>query len=104
MEQLIAFRALQGLGAGALEGLTFILVADLYAGRRNAALQGTLAGLMGISFIAGPLVGGFLADEVGWRWVFLVNLPIGARRAGRGRARAARARSAAASAAARRST
>src|SRR3954470_11336564 len=77
MGQLVAFRGLQGLGAGALEGLSFILVADLYAGRRNAALQGMLAGLMGLSFIAGPLVGGFLADNVGWRWVFLVNLPIG---------------------------
>ena len=75
--QLIAWRGLQGLGAGALEGLSFILVADLYAGRRSAALQGMLAGLMGLSFIAGPLVGGFLADQVGWRWVFLVNLPIG---------------------------
>ena len=63
---------------GALEGLSFILVADLYAGRRNAALQGVLAGLMGMSFIPGPLVGGFIADTVGWRWVFLVNLPIGA--------------------------
>ena len=78
MTQLIAWRGLQGLGAGALEGLSFILVADLYAGRRSAALQGMLAGLMGISFIAGPLVGGFLADHVGWRWAFLVNLPIGA--------------------------
>src|SRR3954463_14382687 len=78
MGELVAFRGLQGLGAGALEGLSFILVADLYAGRRNAALQGMLAGLMGLSFIAGPLVGGFLADQAGWRWVFLVNLPIGA--------------------------
>src|SRR3954452_13499842 len=78
MGQLVAWRGLQGLGAGALEGLSFILVADLYAGRRNAALQGLLAGMMGLSFIAGPLVGGFLADHVGWRWVFLVNLPIGA--------------------------
>ena len=77
MEQLIAWRALQGLGAGALEGLSFILVADLYSGRRNAALQGALAGLMGIAFIAGPLVGGFLTDHVGWRSVFTVNLPIG---------------------------
>ena len=67
MEQLIAYRALQGLGAGALEGLSFILVADLFAGRRYAALQGALAGLMGVSFIAGPLVGGFLTDHVGWR-------------------------------------
>lgn len=49
MEQLVAFRALQGLGAGALEGLTFILVADLYQGKRSAALQGALAGLMGVS-------------------------------------------------------
>ncbi|MEA2180954.1 MAG: hypothetical protein QOF69_139 [Solirubrobacteraceae bacterium] len=77
MEQLIAWRALQGLGAGALEGLSFILVADLFAGRRNAALQGALAGLMGISFIGGPLIGGFLTDHVGWRSVFAVNLPIG---------------------------
>ena len=77
MEQLIAWRALQGLGAGALEGLSFILVADLYAGRRSAALQGALAGLMGVAFIAGPLVGGFLTDHVGWRSVFTVNLPIG---------------------------
>src|SRR3954469_7873542 len=78
MEQLVAFRGLQGLGAGALEGLSFILVADLFAGRRSAMLQGVMAGLMGLSFIAGPLVGGFLADHVGWQWVFLVNLPIGA--------------------------
>jgi EmrB/QacA subfamily drug resistance transporter len=77
MTQLIAWRALQGLGAGALEGLSFILVADLFAGRRSAALQGALAGLMGVSFIAGPLIGGFLTDHVGWRSVFLVNLPIG---------------------------
>src|SRR3954470_7939194 len=78
MEQLIGYRALQGLGAGALEGLSFILVADLFAGRRSAALQGMLAGLMGVAFIAGPLVGGFLTDHVGWRSVFTVNLPIGA--------------------------
>jgi len=77
MEQLIAWRALQGLGAGALESLSFILVADLYGGRRNAALQGLLAGLMGLSFIAGPLIGGFLTDHLDWRACFLVNLPIG---------------------------
>src|SRR3954454_16323653 len=78
MGELVGYRGLQGLGAGALEGLSFILVADLYAGRRNAALQGVMAGLMGFSFIAGPLVGGVLPDHVGWRWVFLVTLPIGA--------------------------
>jgi EmrB/QacA subfamily drug resistance transporter len=77
MAQLIGWRGVQGLGAGALEGLSFILVADLYAGKRNAALQGAMAGLMGFSFLAGPLIGGFLTDQVGWRSVFLVNLPIG---------------------------
>jgi EmrB/QacA subfamily drug resistance transporter len=77
MTQLVAWRGLQGLGAGALEGLSFILVADLYSGRRSASLQALMTGLMGFSFIAGPLVGGFLADQAGWRWVFLVNLPIG---------------------------
>jgi EmrB/QacA subfamily drug resistance transporter len=78
MPQLIAWRALQGLGAGALEGLSFILVADLYGGRRNAALQAALAGLMAFSFLVGPLIGGFLTDHVGWRAVFTVNLPVGA--------------------------
>jgi EmrB/QacA subfamily drug resistance transporter len=77
MEQLIAWRFLQGLGAGALEGLSFILVADLFAGRRSAVLQGALAGLMAVSFLVGPLIGGFLTDHVGWRSVFTVNLPIG---------------------------
>jgi EmrB/QacA subfamily drug resistance transporter len=77
MAQLISWRFVQGVGAGALEGLSFILVADLYKGQRNAVLQGAMAGLMGFSFLAGPLIGGFLTDQVGWRSVFLVNLPIG---------------------------
>jgi EmrB/QacA subfamily drug resistance transporter len=77
MHALIACRALQGFGGGALEGLSFILVADLFAGRRSAALQGALAGLMAVAFIGGPLIGGALTDHVGWRATFLVNLPIG---------------------------
>jgi MFS family permease len=77
MGQFIAERAVQGLGAGALEGLPFILVADLYAGRRSASLQAALAGLMGLAFILGPLVGGVITDGPGWRWAFLVNVPIG---------------------------
>ncbi len=77
MGELIAFRALQGGGAGALEGLSFILVTDLFQGRRSAAFQGALAGLMAVSFIAGPLIGGFLTDHVDWRACFAVNLPIG---------------------------
>src|SRR3954463_7668719 len=77
MGQFIAERAAQGLGAGALEGLPFILVADLYAGRRSASLQTALAGLMGLAFILGPLLGGVITDGPGWRWAFLVNVPIG---------------------------
>jgi EmrB/QacA subfamily drug resistance transporter len=77
MGQFIAARAVQGLGAGALEGLPFILVADLYAGRRSASLQAALAGLMGFAFILGPLLGGVMTDGPGWRWAFLVNVPIG---------------------------
>ncbi|MCU1590192.1 MAG: major facilitator superfamily 1 [Frankiales bacterium] len=77
MGQFTGWRAVQGLGAGALEGLPFILVADLYSGRRSAALQAALAGMMGFAFIAGPLLGGILTDGPGWRWAFLVNLPVG---------------------------
>jgi EmrB/QacA subfamily drug resistance transporter len=77
MGWLVGARAVQGAGAGALESLSFILMADLYAGRRNAALQGAMAGMMGVAFIAGPLIGGFLTDHVGWRACFTVNLPIG---------------------------
>jgi EmrB/QacA subfamily drug resistance transporter len=77
MGELIGFRALQGTGAGALEGLSFILVTDLFQGRRSAAFQAAMAGLMAVSFIAGPLIGGFLTDHVDWRACFAVNLPIG---------------------------
>jgi EmrB/QacA subfamily drug resistance transporter len=78
MEWLVGARALQGVGAGALESLSFILIADLYAGRRSAALQGAMAGMMGFALLAGPLIGGLLTDHVGWRACFTVNLPIGA--------------------------
>src|SRR5919199_2580507 len=77
MGEFIAWRAVQGLGAGALEGLPFVLVADLYAGRRSASLQAALAGLMGFAFIAGPLLDGAITDGPGWRWAFLVNVPVG---------------------------
>jgi EmrB/QacA subfamily drug resistance transporter len=77
MGWLVGARAIQGAGAGALESLSFILIADLYGGRRNAALQGAMAGMMGIAFLAGPLIGGVLTDHVGWRACFTVNLPIG---------------------------
>jgi EmrB/QacA subfamily drug resistance transporter len=77
MGQVATFRAVQGAGAAALEALSFLLVAELSGPRRNAAAQAVLAGIMAFSFIAGPMIGGLLTDHVGWRWVFLVNVPLG---------------------------
>ncbi|OKJ49548.1 hypothetical protein AMK27_36480 [Streptomyces sp. CB02009] len=77
MGQLIAFRAVQGLRAGALEGLSFLMVSDLHTGQCRSSAQGALAGLMALSFLGGPLVGGFLTDTVGRRSTLLVNLLIG---------------------------
>jgi EmrB/QacA subfamily drug resistance transporter len=77
MAQVATFRAVQGAGAAALEALSFLLVAELSGPRRNAMAQVVLAGIMAFSFIAGPLIGGLLTDHVGWRWVFLVNVPLG---------------------------
>ena len=77
MGQVATFRAVQGAGAAALEALSFLLVAELSGPRRNATAQAVLAGIMAFSFIAGPMIGGLLTDRVGWRWVFLVNVPLG---------------------------
>jgi EmrB/QacA subfamily drug resistance transporter len=70
-------RAVQGAGAAALEALTFILVSELSGGGRRGAGQAAISAVMGFSFVGGPLIGGFLTDHVGWRWAFLVNLPVG---------------------------
>ncbi|MFF5210778.1 MDR family MFS transporter [Streptosporangium sp. NPDC000396] len=77
MGQLIAFRALQGLGAGALLPLSLALVVDLFPPERSGRVQGALGGVMALSYIAGPFLGGVFTDQASWRWAFLVNLPIG---------------------------
>jgi EmrB/QacA subfamily drug resistance transporter len=78
MGQLIAFRALQGLGAGSLLTIGMTIVADLFGLERRARLQGYLSGVWGVASLLGPLLGGLLADHASWRWVFYVNLPFGA--------------------------
>ncbi|GLY34553.1 hypothetical protein Amsp01_005770 [Amycolatopsis sp. NBRC 101858] len=81
MPQLIAFRTVQGIGAGALMTVGMTLVRDLYPPEQStglARMQTLMAGLMVVSFIGGPLEGGLLTDHLGWRWIFLVNLPVGA--------------------------
>jgi MFS family permease len=74
MGQLIAFRALQGLGAGGLMPLAFIMIGDILTLEQRAKTQGLFSGVWGVAAIIGPLVGGFLVDRLSWRWVFFVNV------------------------------
>ncbi len=78
MYQLIAFRALQGLGAGGLMTLAFAIIGDVISPRERGRYQGYFGAVFGVSSVIGPLIGGFLVDQASWRWVFYVNLPIGA--------------------------
>ncbi|HEY1179175.1 MAG TPA: MFS transporter [Phytomonospora sp.] len=78
MVWLIAFRALQGLGAGALIPLALALAADLIPAEKMGKMQGLMGVMMGASMIGGPYLGGVLTDNVSWHWIFLINLPAGA--------------------------
>lgn len=78
MNQLIAFRGLQGLGAGALVALVFILVGDIFPPAERARWQGLFSAVWGLASIVGPLGGGWITDHASWRWIFYVNLPLGA--------------------------
>lgn len=77
MTALIAFRALQGVGAGALRPLTVTIAGDIYTVEERARIQGLLSSVWGISAVLGPLFGGLFTQFVSWRWIFFVNLPIG---------------------------
>ncbi|WP_418957215.1 MDR family MFS transporter [Streptomyces tritici] len=77
MGELVAFRALQGLGGGGLQVSAFAVLGDLMPPRRRAKYQGFFAGVMVLANLAGPLAGGVLTDQLGWRWIFYVNLPLG---------------------------
>ena len=78
MIQLILFRAVQGVGAGGLMGLTFAVVGDVVSSRERGRYIGLLAGVWAFASVIGPLIGGFIVDNMSWRWVFLINLPVGA--------------------------
>ena len=77
MFQLIAARAIQGLGAGAIIPLSMTIVGELYALSERARTQALFSGVWGVASIAGPLVGGYITDAINWRWVFYLNVPFG---------------------------
>ncbi|MDW5563607.1 MAG: MDR family MFS transporter [Methanomassiliicoccus sp.] len=77
MEMLIACRFIQGLGAGTMMPISMATVADLYAPTERGKIQGLLGGVFALATIVGPLMGGYIVDNMDWRWVFYVNLPVG---------------------------
>jgi MFS family permease len=74
---LVAFRALQGLGAGALQPIAMTITADLYTLDERARIQGLFTGAWGAANVLGPIIGGWIVLHASWRWVFLVNVPVG---------------------------
>ncbi|MBI3951260.1 MAG: DHA2 family efflux MFS transporter permease subunit [Acidobacteria bacterium] len=77
MHELIGFRAIQGLGAGALVPLGLTMIGDIYSLTERARMQGLFSGVWGMASMVGPLVGGLITDHISWRWVFYLNVPFG---------------------------
>nr|AIA14185.1 drug resistance MFS transporter, drug:H+ antiporter-2 (14 Spanner) (DHA2) family [uncultured bacterium] len=77
MMHLVIFRAIQGLGAGALVPLGMTIIGDIYTVTERAKMQALFSGVWGLSSVIGPVVGGFITDQLSWRWVFYINLPVG---------------------------
>ena len=77
MNQLVAARALQGIGAGGLMSLVLAIVGDVIPPRQRGKYMGYFGAVFGVSSVAGPLLGGFLTDSLSWRWIFFVNIPLG---------------------------
>jgi EmrB/QacA subfamily drug resistance transporter len=77
MDQLIVFRALQGIGAGGLMALVFAIIGDIIPPRQRGRYQGYFGSVFAVASIAGPLLGGLFTDHLSWRWIFYINIPIG---------------------------
>lgn len=78
MAELIAFRALQGIGAGMLMANAFAIIGDLVSPAERGRWTGLFSAVFGLSSVIGPTIGGFITDNIGWQWVFYVNVPVGA--------------------------
>lgn len=77
MPSLIAFRLLQGIGAGAIQPVALTVIGDLYTIEERGKIQGYLASVWGVSSVAGPFAGGLIIKDLSWSWIFWINLPIG---------------------------
>jgi EmrB/QacA subfamily drug resistance transporter len=77
MLSLIIFRAVQGIGAGAIQPMSMTIIGDLYTVQERARVQGYVAGVWGVASVIGPTLGGVFAEYLSWRWIFFVNLPLG---------------------------
>jgi len=76
MTELIWFRAIQGIGAGALTPVTFTIIGDMYTGEQRGKVQGVLSSMWSIAGLVGPFVGGYFVDVISWRWIFYMNVPV----------------------------
>jgi EmrB/QacA subfamily drug resistance transporter len=77
MLSLIIFRAVQGIGAGAIQPISMTIIGDIYSVEERARVQGYLAGVWGIASVVGPTLGGVFSEFISWRWIFFVNIPLG---------------------------
>ena len=77
MQQLVVFRLIQGIGAGALTTIPFTIIGDVFSFEVRAKIQGLISSVWGIAGIIGPLAGGFIVDQITWHWIFFLNLPFG---------------------------
>ncbi len=77
MPAMIAFRLIQGIGAGAIQPVSLTIVGDLYSAQERGRIQGFLASVWAISAVVGPVAGGFIIAHASWSWIFWINLPVG---------------------------